>query len=205
MAKFDYKHAKEEIAQINAIVELCPDVVKEKCFELLFAKVFGAEKLPTPAVHPDAPAAPKEAEKPTASQSQAKKLPSNVLAFTRKYGVTEDDLGKLFILDHEPLLPIYKLPTKAQAQAQLFKVMMILLENGLLNNSLSAPYPELRDSVKEDGLLDSNFNMTLKRYHDLFRGAITESSIETEETVELSGAGMQKLAEIVKELSQSVG
>jgi hypothetical protein len=37
MAKFDYNHAKEEIAQINAIVETCPDALKEKCFELLFA------------------------------------------------------------------------------------------------------------------------------------------------------------------------
>ena len=40
MAKFDYKRAAEEIAQINAIVETCPEAVKEKCFELLFAAVF---------------------------------------------------------------------------------------------------------------------------------------------------------------------
>src|SRR5437588_7340609 len=33
MAKFDYKRAGEEIAQINAIVETCPEAVKEKCFE----------------------------------------------------------------------------------------------------------------------------------------------------------------------------
>jgi hypothetical protein len=40
MTKFDYKRAAEEIAQINAIVETCPEAVKEKCFELLFAAVF---------------------------------------------------------------------------------------------------------------------------------------------------------------------
>ena len=43
MAKFDYKRAREEIAQINAIVETCPEAVKEKCFELLFAAVFNIE------------------------------------------------------------------------------------------------------------------------------------------------------------------
>jgi hypothetical protein len=32
-----------------------------------------------------------------------------VLAFTRKYSVTEDELGKLFMLDHEPLLPVWRL------------------------------------------------------------------------------------------------
>ncbi len=53
--------------------------------------------------------------------------------------------------------------------------------------------------------MDGNFNKTLKRDYDLFRSAITESSIDTNATVELSGGGMQKLAEIVKELGQSVG
>jgi len=199
MAAFDYQHAKAEIAQINAIVETCPDAVKEKCFELLFAQVFG--KLVAAAPPPEHPVAPKpeEPEKPT--PPQAKKLPHNVIAFMRKNNVTEDELGKLFMLDHEPLLAIYKLPTGKQAQAQLYKVLMILLENGLLNNSLSAPYTELRDSVKEDGLMDGNFNGTLKRNHTYFRGAITEDGIEVDGIVELSGAGMEKLAEIVKELS----
>jgi hypothetical protein len=50
MAKFDYKRAGEEIAQINAIVETCPEAVKEKCFELLFAAVFNTE--PPVAVRP---------------------------------------------------------------------------------------------------------------------------------------------------------
>ena len=140
----------------------------------------------------------------TFQSPQAKKLPSNVLAFSRKYNITEDEFGRLFMLDHEPILPIYKLPSTT-AHAQLYKVTMILLENGLLNNSLTAPYPELRDSVREDGLMDGNFNKTLKRHYDLFLSAITESSIDTNATVELSGGGMQKLAEIVKELGQSVG
>src|ERR1700745_2768778 len=87
-------------------------------------------------------------------------------------------------------------------QAQLCKVMMVLLENGLLNNHLSAPYPELRESVKEDGLLDGNFNMVLKRNHELFKGAITKDSIKEGGAVELDGVGLTRLAEILKELGQ---
>jgi hypothetical protein len=199
MAAFDYQHAKAEIVQINAIVETCPDAVKEKCFELLFVQVFGKPFAAPPPPERQAAPKPEEPEKPT--PPQAKKLPHNVIAFMRKNNVTEDELGKLFMIDHEPLLAIYKLPTGKQAQAQLYKVLMILLENGLLNNSLSAPYTELRDSVKEDGLMDGNFNGTLKRNHAYFRGAITENGIEVDGTVELSGTGMEKLAEIVKELS----
>jgi hypothetical protein len=79
--------------------------------------------------------------------------------------------------------------------------MMILLENGLLNNQLSAPYPELRDSIREDGLMDGNFNKMLKRNHELFKGAITKTGILEDQTVELTGAGMDRLGQIVKELA----
>jgi hypothetical protein len=63
MAKFDYKHAKEEIAQINAIVETCPDAVKEKCFELLFGAVFGKPTPPAKPTPAEASPAPPQAEK----------------------------------------------------------------------------------------------------------------------------------------------
>lgn len=111
-----------------------------------------------------------------------------MLAFTRKYTASQEELGKLFILDHDPLLPIYKLPTGKTTQAQLSKVMMVLLENGLLNNQISAPYAELRENIKEDGLFDPNFNGMLKRNHQLFRGAILKDKIDENAVVELTGA-----------------
>jgi hypothetical protein len=204
MAKFDYKRAKEEIAEINAIVETCPEAVKEKCFELLFAAVFETSKLAPRQATTETPEV-KEAEKPGEQKpepGQKKKLPSNVLAFAHRNDVTVEDIEKLFLLDHDPILPVYKIPTGKTSHAQMCKVMMVLLENGLLNNSLTAPYPELRESVKEDGFYDGNFNKLLKRNHELFKGAITEDTIEEDKTVELTGAGFTKLAEIVKELGQ---
>ncbi len=205
MAKFDYKTAKQDIAEINAIVETCPDAVKEKCFELLFAAVF---KTPASAAKPSDDAGEsvtnkkKEDEKPAEPERKDRKLPPNLLAFARRHEVTTPELEKLFMLDHEPMLAVYKLPSGNTSQAQLYKVMMILLENGLLNNQLSAAYPELRESVKEDGLYDGNFNKMLKRYHPLFKGAITKDTIKEDEVVELTGDGLKKLAEIVKELGQ---
>jgi len=203
MAKFDYKQAKEEIAQINAIVETCPDALKEKCFELLFAAVFNAQATGSPRKESRQP---NEEQKPEEQKAEAplqkKKLPSNVLAFAHRNSVTPEDVEKLFLLDHDPILPVYKIPTEKTSHAQMCKVMMVLLENGLLNNQLSAPYPELRESVKEDGFYDGNFNKLLKRNHDLFKGAITEETIKEDAVVELTGAGMAKLAEVVKELGQ---
>jgi hypothetical protein len=75
-------------------------------------------------------------------------------------------------------------------------------ERALLNNQLAAPYPELRESVKEDGYYDGNFNMLLKRNHELFKGAITKDAIKEGAVVELTGAGLTRLSEIVKELGQ---
>jgi hypothetical protein len=88
MPKFDYAHAKEEIAQINAIVGTCPDAVKEKCFELLFGVIFGPANFSAPP-QAEADTLSKEPEKPAdAVQSlHARKLPSNVLAFSRKYRI----------------------------------------------------------------------------------------------------------------------
>ena len=79
---------------------------------------------------------------------------------------------------------------------------MILLENGLLNNQLKAPYTELRDSIKEAGLMDGNFNKVLKKNSALFRGAVTKDKIIESEMIELTGVGYERLSEIVKELTQ---
>lgn len=207
MATFDYKRAKQEIVEINAIVETCPESVREKCFELLFHAAFNmlpAARTPheQPA-HSHPPKPDKPADHPVDAAQKGRRLPSNVLAFARRHNVTAEDFEKLFILDHDPLLPVYKIPPGVTAQAQLYKVMMILLEKGLLNNQISAPYPELRESIKEDGLMGPNFNKVLKCNHLLFKGAITEDAINEEAIVELTGAGMSRLAEIVKELGQS--
>src|SRR5262249_1334394 len=126
--------------------------------------------------------------------SSAKKLPSNVMAFMRRQNVSPEELGKLFMLDHDPLLPVYNIPNGGgMAKSQLTKVMMVILENGLLNNSLSASYGELRASVRDDGFFDSNFNKLFKR--DLFKG-VSKEGVTDEAIIELSSTGMEKLAEV---------
>lgn len=201
MPKIDFEKAKADIAQIIDIVKTVPEALQQRCFELLFEAAFTES-------HPGR--AHSQSKEKTSDDAGAKekppvldkKLPANVMAFTARNGVTKEQLEKLFMLDHEPLLPIYKIPTGNIAKSQLTKVLMILLENGLLNNALTAQYSELREAVKDDGLYDGNFNKVLKRNHALFRGAISEDTINENGVVELTGTGMEKLAELVKELSQ---
>jgi hypothetical protein len=198
MAKLDFAKAKADIAQIVDIVKTVPENLQQVCFEMLFEAAFSE---PPP---PEAKPKPPEVEKPAepAEPVGGKKLPGNIKAILRRGEVTEEDLGKLFMLEHDPLLPVYKLPKGNTSKAQMAKVMMVLLENGLLNNNISAPYAELREALKDEGLHDGNFNKALKRNADLFRGAITKDAIDENGTVELSGPGLEKLAETIKELAQ---
>lgn len=196
MAKLDFAKAKTDIAEIVEIVKTVPEALQQRCFELLFEAAFSDNK---PAVGPKVDATAEETPNEQVAQPTGKKLPPNVLAFMRRQNVSQDDLSKLFMLDHDPLLPVYNIPQGAVAKSQLSKVMMIILENGLLNNTLSASYAELRGSVRDDGLLDSNFNKLFKR--DLFKG-IGNEGITDDTIVELSGTGLEKLAEVIKELGQ---
>jgi hypothetical protein len=199
MDKVDFAKAKADVAEIVEIVKTVPEALQQRCFELLFEVAFAntqASAEPKPKTKDEQP--PEEKQPP----ASGKKLPPNILAFIHRNNLTKDDLAKLFMLEHDPLLPIYKMPSGNVAKSQLTKVMMVLLENGLLNNAMTAPYAELREALKDEGLHDGNLNKSLKRNHDLFRGAITKDGIDEEGTVELTGAGMEKLAEVIKELGQ---
>jgi hypothetical protein len=200
MPKVDFAKAKADIAEIVDIVKAVPEGLQQRCFELLFELAFSESKPSAPLKAQPAETEPKKAEKE--KPSTGKKLPGNVLAFLHRCDLTEAHIGKLFMLDHDPLLPVYKISdTSNLSKKQIEKIMMVLLENGLLSNSLSAPYSELRDVLRDDGLWDGNTNKTLKRNHVLFRGAITEEGIDESQSVELTGEGYTRLAEIVRELA----
>ena len=199
MKKIDFTQAKADIAQIVEIVKTVPEPLQQRCFELLFDLAFSAKP------PPEVPAPPREADATVEERREppsGKKLPPNVLVFAHRHSVTKEEIGKLFMIEHEPLLPVYKIPTDNLAKAQLIKVMMVLLENGLLNNSLTASFNELREAVRDDGFFEKNFPRNLKRNANLFRGAIGSDDIDEAGTVELTGEGMAKLAEFVKELAK---
>jgi hypothetical protein len=194
MAKLDYAKAKADIAEIVEIVKTVPEALQQRCFELLFEAAFTGRDAAAP------PEQKKEPEPAAEDQQVTKKLPSNVMALIRRYKVAPERLSKLFMLDHDPLLPVYNIPSGGGlAKAQLNKVMMVILENGLLNNTLSASYSELRTSVEDDGFYDTNFSKLVKR--DLFK-SLGKDGLKEDSIIELSGSGLEKLAEIINELGQ---
>ncbi|MEG6509210.1 hypothetical protein V6C03_09530 [Methyloligella sp. 2.7D] len=204
MRDFDFKAARRQVTEILSIVEECPEPLKARCFELLFGVAFAD----LPKVNPQGKVPiPRSnvglAANGSLQETGERELPGSVAVFARKYGVSSAQLHKLFLIDHDPILAVYKIKTKVKSRAQLQKVMMVLLENGLRNDRIKIAYPELRDAVRDAGLYDGNFNKTLKHNAGLFRGAITEAKILEGESVELTGKGMQRLADIVEDLAGS--
>lgn len=202
MSEFDFASAAKMIGEINKIVETCPPEVKEKAFELLFSQLFSRPEPKSPVEKGGAASATPATEAAAVELSpESLKLASNVQAFLRRHQISKEILDKLFMLDQEPMLPIYKIETKAVAQGALQKVLMITLENALLNNQFKAPYREVRDTCKEDGWVDKNFSSILKKNSGLFKGAITADTINEDAAVELTGEGQTRLAQVMKELS----
>jgi len=118
MAKIDFTKAKADIAQIVDIVKTVPAALQERCFELLFDATFTEPHLPSA----DLPPKEKTGEAVHSKENSPlpdKKLPANVMAFTVRNGVTKEQLEKLFMLDHDPLLPIYKIPAGNISKSQL--------------------------------------------------------------------------------------
>lgn len=206
MSDFDFAQAQKNITAINSIVASCPEPLREKCFELLFHEVFQGQAKTLPKPNARTQQEEKEKDKGTAGNDAEEsptdfKLPSNIAAFLRKFGIQRTQLEKLFMLDHQPLLPVYRITTANTRHGQLQKVMMVFLETCLSTNQMKLAYTELRDACKEGGHHDSNFNKALKKNHDLFKSGITEDRIDEDVVVELSAAGYDKLAEVVKELT----
>jgi hypothetical protein len=201
MKDFDFAAAQQKIADINKAIEDCPDVVKPKAFELLFVQIFGAVSSPSAAAAAKGKMEPAALAPPDPITPETIKLPGNVQAFLRRSSMSKAVLDKLFMLDQDPMLPIYNSPTGVMAQAQLQKVLMVMLENALLNNQFKAPYAEVRDTCKEDGLFDGNFNKVLKKNSNLFKGAITPDKINEDEQIELTGEGLIRLADVIKKLA----
>src|ERR1044072_8370075 len=98
---FDFKAAKQNIDEINSIVATCPEGLRQRCFELLFEEVFRRPARTTqakPETEDQAGAGNNDREKETEKpQDLLKKLPPNVLAFTRRQNITTAELEKLFL------------------------------------------------------------------------------------------------------------
>ena len=201
--EIEWNKVLKDIEKINEIVGKCSENVQEKCFELLFNMQYGHPITETTSDLTKMVTKKTEKETKKEQTTSEYKLPGNVLAMLRKNGLTKDNLEKIYMLDHEPILPTYNIDTRKMATAQFQRTLMVLLENALTTGYFKAEYAEVRDTCKEEGVYDSNFTANLRAKAKYFRGPITSKSVNDTDVVELSGEGTTALAELIRELGQS--
>ena len=83
MAKFNHEAAKAEIAQIVEIVKTVPENLQQRCFELLFEAAFADQSEAKPANDKNESQKNEGEQSKTEATAEAKKIPGNVLGFTR--------------------------------------------------------------------------------------------------------------------------
>jgi len=198
----EWDKVSKDIEKINEIASKCSDSVQEKCFELLFNMQFGKSIMETDSDISQITPTIENAKATKEKTTESRKLPGNVLAMLKRNKLGHTSLEKLYLLDHDPIMSIYNLDASKLAPAQVNKTMMILLENAFTTNEFKAEYTEIRQTLQEEGLYDSNLTANLRKTKSYFKGSLVDKTgkISPTDIIELSGLGIKRLAELIQEL-----
>ncbi len=188
----DYEKLKDDIKEIGKIAASVPEAFREKCFEVLLVhlvsgQISGADQPPPPPFVPP-------------GRQRKIVLPSHVMAFMRRKGVTQEQIEEIVMLEGDELHFIKEPEHGQAAKGQKDWALLLALKNGILNNSLKADPEEIRSMVQEKGFYDPpNFaaNFKKKKYADLFRGPLERHG----EAQSISPEGETALATLIKALS----
>jgi hypothetical protein len=189
---------KKEILDVVEFTKQCPQNLQVSCFELLVGDILTRRKPHRGQAESAAGAA---TEAPDAATDRARpldehKLPMRVRGFLKKYELTADQLGKLFLVEADQVEPTWHLKTTKFATAQIQCALLHALGNALRSGDFSFQLEEVRQDATQKSYYDSaNFMATFKKNKALF------DKLESESRTSLTEAGMKQLGETVQELT----
>lgn len=191
-----YEKIKGDLKQIVELVESVPERYRDKCFDLLLSSLLSGQK-------PSAPE--KEALSKTADETQTKKdkgvtLPAKVKAFVRRYGITEEQLERIAMVESGDVHFIHEPKDVKNATGQIQWALLLGLKSALLGGDMVVDPESVRSICIEKGLYDkANFAATFKRApnRSLFNGLLEPQG----ESRKLTAKGEEKLAEVLKTLA----
>lgn len=184
-----YSNAEETIKAILSLVELCPDQLKEKCFEVLLTGYVDSEvrktvpQLGTPPPPPgQAPPAPPALSIPTTIlprfHTMAKRIASDV-----------QSLESIFDFNNDPFtFHPFQIPGGSKAEKTRNVALAIAARTYLATGSWTADWKEVKATCVDQNCYDRPNHVTYLRQgvSSLFK------SIESEKTIELTSGGMQE-------------
>ncbi len=186
-----YERLKSELSEIVQLVESVPDRYRDRCFELLLARLLSERG-----------DAESEGETPPGGQSPPHKLviPAKVRALLQRHSITEDQLRALVLVEDGDVHFIREPQGAKVATGQVQWSLLLALRSALLGGDLSVDPEAVRSVCIEKGLYDkANFAANFKKPTN---SALFQKVPEPQgQAVKLSTDGEKKLAELVKALT----
>ena len=191
-----YEQIKGELKQIVELVESVPERYRDKCFDLLLSNLLSGQE-----------PSKREKEDPSkkADESQVKKdkaftFPAKVKAFVRRYGMKEEQLERIAMVELGDVHFIHEPKDVKNATGQIQWALLLGLKSALLGGDMVVDPEGVRSICIEKGLYDkANFAANFKRAPNrpLFNGLLEPQG----ESRKLTAKGEEKLAEVLKALA----
>lgn len=199
----DIEKLKAQVKEIGGIANSVPEPFREKCFELLLSQLI-KEAAPRVGERGAGAAAGGDAgDSPTdevESGSGTIPMTTTLRLFTKKTGVSVDELEKVLMFDEGEVHFIREPDSGAVSKGQIEWALLLALKNGIENDRLAADPEAVRSIVQEKGYYDKgNFASNFKKpgYAKLFKKALAPQG----EAEPLTGDGQEALAKLIKRMA----
>ena len=180
---------------IKTIIEICekiPEPYRKSCFEILLnAKLRGIK--PTPQKIEEV-----HEENLDTKQERGFEIPIDVRAFLSQFGLDENHIKKLFLIDNKEIRQKFNISTTKKSKAQIQIALLLALENSIKNPNTKFEFAseEVRQRCRDHGVYDPpNFTTHFKNNQKLFK------SLEDLEKISLSPEGKSELADTISQIS----
>lgn len=119
----------------------------------------------------------------------------NIRAFLEANALSEMSVRSLFAIGEESVVRLYKtVGEEKKAKAQLNAVLLNALAGAIVSGRFLSNLKQVRNDCKEMAIYDNNFTNNIKRHEDLLQ-------FLSKNVVELTDAGKQQLAELLKAMT----
>jgi len=190
----DKDNLKKEIKDILELVKLCPDQLKEKCFEILLSHFLETQKQLSGPIAPPGKDSGAVTTKPNVPEDILKR----VRVFSGQHNIKIEEVEKSFSFDDlgNVNIEVTDLKTAKTTQKQRRLALLIGLRHLFLEGSLEVPTQELREMCVTYATYDApNFSTNLKNMSAIFAGFKSGSNNK------LSPLGKKEAADLIKELA----
>lgn len=199
------KSVKKTVEEILEVVSICPENLKESCFEILLThSLYGETDVkPGEQVPPEKPTGDNDKESndqaPNQEDLTENELHIKVKRFLKSNGLTVANLNELFYKENGNIRTMYEdLGSTKASESQIRIVLLRCLHNALSSGEFQTDVEGARNEARDRKCYDSNNWAAYFNYHKELFGI--EKYTKELNTIGLSPEGRARLAELIKEL-----